>query len=503
MKLRTRTIFSLLVPFLCWGCGGFGLGGGGDMGVMPSASLMESSERKGLVSGVISMEEGFRHAFIEGMDCEPAPGEAGLPEDTQAVIEGPKGIWRSEVDGEGRFAFPPIYAGSYVLRIRCYGQVLCKIPIVVRERSAVEFSVDILGYDLGDVDDDGDCDEVLLEWTGRFRERDTEFVRTVYPDGSASTRLSDGTTEFFHAGVVRVHRPEGDIVYRLDFDNDFIPDAFDKDDDNDGVVDGRDPDAIGDKAPIASRAKEPRIAGTNASPLLVAASVAIVGAPARAASRAAIGDLLLLTVKAEPAGGCAVTTVVGSIHAGGRSTYSFTLRDDGSEEDLVDAWPGLQVSGDATAGDSVFCYILPIDRTTLQLLHECQLVFRGRNASGVATNVRVLSYSCGALISTSAPGTGSTALGRLVGAFALYESSEGDDSRHLVGRVEVERGAARGLSAFVISPTGDKKMLTVEGDGTGNRVPWATSPLPWRSGLYVLLLTNQDGAVFYAGFPVR
>ena len=507
MQRQIHTIIAIIACLLCTGCGGFGLGGGSDMGVIPSALEIEDPARKAEVRGRIEVAEGFLPLLLDRLGTEPTASENAVPKGIEIQIVGPKGLWKTELDDEGNFAFKPIYAGNYLLRAVYKETVLISRSISLREKSKMDVTVSVLGYDLADVDEDGERFELLLEVRSKLDEMDTEFLRVTSPDGSAETLLPDGTKEIFHKGRVRIIKPNGDIEYRLDYDNDFLPDDLDRDDDNDGIPDHRDRDLDNDGIADRPRRKEPdedllkSVVGLGAQPLLTAVDVSVVGSRERTLTALSPGSLLRFYAETDRVGGANIYEVEARIFRFGRPVYSFRLRDDGSEEDLVPKWPSLQVSGDAVKGDGKFAFILPIDRTTLELLHESLLVFRGRNRKGDFTNTRIVPLSTSGSTAEGSNGR-SPSLGRAMGEFSMYERSQGSEKR-LVARIDVAAELSDGLTVNLVTPDGGRKVMTTGATRQGERALYASSELSWQTGIYLLIATNRSGKVFYAGFPVR
>jgi len=504
MQRHIHTILALSACILCVGCGGFGLGGGSDMGVIPSALEQEDPARKAQLSGRLDVVRGFVPILLERLGVAAGTGPSGLPAGTSATLVGSRGIWSVDLKPEGTFEFPPCYAGAYQLRFRCGERLVAAHPVTLREKARLDVAVHVLGYDLSDVNENGERFELLLDVTVRTHELDTEFVRTIHPDGSAETALPDGTHEFFSAGVVRVVQPDGTILQREDWDDDFIPDALDRDDDNDGIPDRRDVDRDNDGVADRRRAggsdeRLDRVAGHSARPLVTEVDVAVIGGSKRTLDALAPGTLLAIVARTAANGGPSLLDVETRIVRYGRPVYACELRDDGSEDDLVDAWQGMQVSGDRERGDGVFSFVLPVDGTMLDVLHDSLLVVQGRNRSGTRTNVRLTPLS--AQLRTSRDGDGGSGLGKALGAFGLYERVVGEE-RRLVARVDAARGATEGLSVVLLAPDGSTKTLAARDSG-GERLLYSSSELPWQTGLYLMLASNRGGAVFYAGFPVR
>ena len=115
------------------------------MGVIPSALEIEDPARKAKVSGQLSVAEGFLPIFVETLDLELSSAQKPSPKDLFVRILGDKGIWKTELDAQGRFSFPPIYAGSYFIELFPKGEKpILRRPIVLHEQSELNIRVEMI-----------------------------------------------------------------------------------------------------------------------------------------------------------------------------------------------------------------------------------------------------------------------------------------------------------------------------------------------------------------------
>ena len=469
-------VFVTIVP--CWGCGGFGLGGGGEFGVLPSALEMERPDTKATFSGTVCIEEAALPGVLERFRVQE--GEGGRPRDLSIVLTGPRGTWRDTIDEDGEFSFSGVYAGRYDVILRCGGYLMARLTVFLREGSSVIMALRVLGDHPGVELGLPSLGPVVFEYDLTVSERDTDFVRTVWPDGATRTVLSDGTVEYWFDGAAQVRRTDGYTEYRLD----------------DRPTDG------GFRPPSSSArslSSFQMVTGDVAFPFIEDVELSLVGDTRRSPSEAGLGDLLLVTARISEGGGPPLAEVECRIHGADGSKQTIRLHDDGGEVDLMPDWPGIQVSGDRKRGDGVWSAILPIDMSTSKLLYDSLILIQGRNRRGRSTNIRAIPFSCRV---PSDVGSRIVDLGTSMGEFELVDVRRPGYSPYVEARLPVATTVTEGLTVGLVLPDGRTRLMTPR-DLEGSWTVFRSSPLDGIPGLYVVKTTSRAGAVYYAGFPLR
>lgn len=491
----------IILSSASFGCGGFGLGPGGDMGMIPSAIDVENPAKKGTIQGELAIAEGFLPLFLEYVGSADAEGFSKLYKNVKVLVIGASGNWTASLDEEGKFKFPPIYSGRYILKVQYKSNLLFYHDIVLLDEAEFDMKVTIVGYDLADLNKNGNRFELLYEIQARYSENEVEYFRLTNPDGSIDTILPDGTREFARNGIVRILNNDGQIEYRKDFDNDFVPDNMDFDDDNDGIGDSRDRDlgnnGIPDKFEKKARTNpsdQNFLLGKTAIPIITGGYAIIPGDRQRALSELDEGDVILFSAQTETGGGTPLSEMNIRIYSFGKPVFSFKLHDDGSEVDLLEAWPGVQISGDTVKGDGKFTSIIPVDGATIAALDNSLLLFVGKNTVGEQTNSFILPMTVSvAKKETTERKRASLSYG--ISDFGLYKTGE----NQLTGRIDVEGSVAENLSARLITPSEETKMFSLSGR-KGSLFTFSSSSLDYEKGLYILIAKSSSGGVFYAGF---
>jgi hypothetical protein len=501
MKSCLLIIFIVILSSASFGCGGFGLGPGGDMGMIPSAVDVENPAKKGTITGELAVAEGFLPLFLEYVGSADAEGFSDIYKHIKVQIIGASGNWSASLNEEGKFKFPPIYSGRYILKVQYKSHLLFYHDIVLLDKNELDMKITVVGYDLADLNKNGNRFELLYEIQAKLSENEVEYFRLTNPDGSADTILPDGTREFARNGLVRILNNNGQIEYRKDFDNDFVPDNMDFDDDNDGIGDKRDRDLGNNGIPDkferkieTNPADKNFLLGKTSIPLITSGYAIIPGDRKRPLSELITGDVILFSAQTETGGGTALAEVNIRIYSFGRPVFSFKLHDDGSEKDLLETWPGIQISGDRIKGDGRFTSIIPVDEATIAALDNSLLLFEGRNTIGEKTNSFILPMTVS--VARKEPSNiERPSLSYGVSDFGLYKT----DGNQLTARIDVEGSVAENLSARLITPSEDTKLLSFSGR-KDSLFSFSSSSLDYEKGLYILIAKSSSGGVFYAGF---
>ena len=507
--MRNLLLLTTLIAYSSFiaGCGGFGLGPGGDMGMIPSAADVENPAKKGTIKGQIGVAEGFIPLFMEYLNSSADQGISTVYKHVNVHILGANGKWSTSVDEKGNFEFPPVYSGRYVLKVQYKEHLLFYHDLVLLDKAEFELQITVVGYDLADINNNDEKFELLFQIKAKYSENDVEYFRIINPDGSQQTILPDGTREFAKGGIVRILNNDGQIEYRKDFDNDFIPDHLDFDDDNDGISDSRDRDLGNNGIPDRFEKKEKTVPGTmsfiegqTSIPIITNGNGIIMGDSRRSLSDLNEGDVIMFSAKTETGGGPPVNDMDIRIYSFGRPVFSFKLYDDGSEADLLKPWNGMQVSGDKIKNDGIFTSLIPVDNSTITALNNSLLLFTGRNRLGNRTNSFILPMAI-TVTSKDEKANVNLTMNKVADNIADCGLYKAGDSQ-IIATIDVTEVLSDSLIASILMPSGGTKMLSFS-KREGSIFTFSSSKLSIEKGLYILIAKSSSGGVFYAGFPVK
>lgn len=473
--------FALGLLALGVGACGVGFGEGGEPGLITPAQE-QNPALQGRIEGKVEVDSAFLNDFVESLG-PTGPTTAGsllvaarsLNGRLRVGILGSRRLQSKDLGADGSFSFEGVPEGSYGLSLSADGRVLGRFPLQLTRRSTLRVTARFLGWDRR-----SSPARLAVAWELQVRGKDLEWQRRYLPGGAQITLLPDGTVERSSAGGrVRSRATDGTIRWRRDRDNDFVPDEEER-------GRGRSSDGKGADDPLC--------------PLLVDLRLANLTRP-KAGAAVIPGDLLLFQAKTASQPGEPVVAVGADLLPAEGTTRHFELADDGSEMDLVERWPGVQISGDERAGDEDFAYILPIDRGTRELLYSSQLVFRARSRSGAQSHPRFL-FLHGEADGGQNRGTFTGPLVSGLRELAFQVRREGDRV-WVLGSFEARSDVASQLTASLLGP--DVRRLFVAGSGgSGGWVAFRTTPaLLSTGGSLLAVVGTRSGQIYYAGLPVH
>lgn len=263
----------------------------------------------------------------------------------------------------------------------------------------------------------GQVTELELHWVGNdhriSKDSKVWFLKTVggwgvgyrwdYGDWQKSNH-ADGKVEVFHQGMVFGRHSSQEIYSRFDLDNDLISDSDDLDDDNDGIYDSNDPDddndGVLDFKDISDNDNDndgvineleirDSVLGNLQVPVIESYSVTNLDSSLEGFS-AERGDLILITLNINRAGGKSIESVNCSLFKDGREQKKYSLLDDGSIEDLDKDSAGRQISGDMFSGDSIYSQIMTLDGQNWINLYPSTIACRATNKIGKVSQTVLL-----------------------------------------------------------------------------------------------------------------
>jgi len=494
------------------GCNGTGLGEGGGIDLGPVApSSFSDPIYQGKLSGQVVFDPGFLHNWlmIQPSSTDKPTRLASLNRDKAfnkslvVRIHGSKGRHEVKVTEEGTFDFGSVRFGDYVLDVVGRRGALATSSIALEGKSSMKVTIRILGVDLADVDKNQDRQELVVEKEIDYKGEQISYRRIFPVAGDIRTYLPDGSVEYLgNDGYVKIFRADGQIDYRFDPANRFVDEELDPDTGKRRRKDGLSPSSRRPSLP-----KDPlmaKVTGQGKAPLILSATCRALG---RGADAVSAGDLVVLEVKTDSNGGPPVSKVTAQIYSHRGSPHTITLVDDGGSPDMREGWTGMQSSLDREKGDGVFTAALPLDPFAYRHLSASQILIKATNErllTGRATSLHL--YWPPPTPRPPAPGI----VPGLIG-FAGLNYGNGPSGRTFTAEVRLKAPSPRLLTGTVYGPDGFKRLLTPVGEmgeeeEEGARpaiVTLRSTAAPLVSqGLYVIVLSDPTGDVFYASVLV-
>lgn len=476
------------------GCGGFS--GGNSPGLeAPPAPDFANPDRQGEVKGQVKVGARFLPVLAAATRKPDQQGHAAAADVYRSIVVRLLGTRRSretDLEGDGTCVLEKLPGGDYRCRVELGAQLLAEFPLVVTPRETLEFDLEVLGYDLADLDADKSTRDLLtrLEVKPGGAHAPT---RVVYPDGSVRARLGNGGTEYLlPGGVVRREAPGHGATFRADHDLD-------------GVPDGDDPDYRRLRPKPTAPGDEDLLLGTAFPPL-------VRDARSGPADGATGGDLMLFEAEVAQDFAAEPARVTAYLYGEGTPTWSFDLHDDGGAQDMLPDWPGHQPSGDRVKGDGVFAHVLPVDVTTRDLLDGRLVVVEAADTGERRSNrfayfldrldrrdpLAVPGEGRPAGEPAPGPRTGKDPWTGLKGIEFL--GRKGSGGAEVSARFQAAPALA-GLVATLVGPSGFRRVFAPGDAGPiGGWLGYRTLPATLTGdGIYYIVLGVPDGRIFYAG----